>query len=466
MNRWWMVASIGLIFLMSTGGGAVNQAGAALSLQTAFNVTQTYTDNLFFVDDQEEDDFGTYLGPDITLLYENPDIVIGVTYFGRLQLFVNNFNESRYTQNANILLELPFLTKQYRGLSVTVDEYMNFTPQLDAFTLSEAQNASSIRGGNPNFGRGGSTGGPIGGGTGDPGGTGSGGATGASGFGGTGGTQGVVTSRANAFYNRAGLTLAYAWSPRLDPQLQYTNQYRHFFDKGFQDSLAHGLIFTLPYKLTQFTTVFPSYSYRQTDFLGKSTQTTSADRTLFHDIQLGVTHAFSSTLNGTISGGLSFVKQVGATEQVPGPGGTTQEQKIGNKFVGTIIGAANLTKAFERGTMSLSGSQTTGSGGGLAAQATRTLTVTGRGTYALTRLLNVFASVGWGRNDSVDGDAFDTNTYRFQTGLNYLFTRWLSGNLSYSRIDQRSKGTVATDVVVNQVFLGLTAIADPWFLIR
>ena len=466
MSRWCKMMSkifVGVGVLL--GLFPFSQAVAALSVQSAFNVTETYTDNLFFQNINKEEDFGTFFGPDITLLFENPDIVIGATYIGRAQLFVNNFNQSRYTQNANILLDLPFLTRQYRGLTLTVDESLNFTPQLDAFSLSEAQNASSLQGANPNIG--GTTGTTTGSGDAEISQTGGGsGIGGGTGFGGTGGTQGVFTQRASAFVNRAGLTLGYAWSPRINPEVGYANQYRHFFSKGFQDSLTHTGTFSLPYQITQFTTVTPSYSYRQTNFLGNSTQTTTADRIIRHSAQLGISHSLTSSLSATISSGVAFVKQEGASEQVFVAGGGTQERKIGNKFVGQYIGSASITKSFLRGSMSLSANQTVGSGGGLAAQATRTRTVTGQGTYALTRLIDLFVSAGWAKNDSIGGNAFDTSTYRVQTGLNYLFTHWLSGNLSYSRIDQRSKGTVARDVVVNQVFLGVTAIADPWFLIR
>ncbi len=442
---------------------------AELSLQTSFNVSGTYTDNLFFTDGDREDDFGTLVGPDITLLFENPDIVIGATYTGRVSLYVNNSDVNRYNQNANIILDLPFLTKRYQGLTVTIDENMNFTPQLDAFSLSEAQNTSNLRGANPILGGSAATGGATGSGAGGAsaaGGTVGGALGGGAGFGGTGGTQGVFTNRASAFVNRAGLTLGYAWTPRLNTSLGYSNQYRHFFSKGFQDSLVHTGTISSPYRLAEYTTVTPLYSYRQAEFLGKSTQGTSADRIISHISQLSLTHAFTPTVSGTISGGVTFVKQVGATEQVPLAGGGTQERRVGDKFVGRFTGSANLTKTFQRGLIAVSGNQTIGSGGGLASQATRTRTVTGQGNYVVTRRANAFASVGWAQNDSIGGNAFDTTTSRVQTGVSYSFTQWLFGSLSYSRIDQRSKGTVATDVVVNQVFLSLTAVAEPWFLFR
>ena len=454
-----------LPFFLLGGLYFLDWANAALSLQTSFNVTETYTDNFFYQEKDKEDEFGTNVGPNLTLLFQNPDIIIGATYFGRVQLFVNNFDRSRYTQNANIILNLPFLTKQYRGLSVTIVEDMNFTPQLDAFSFTESQNASSSPGANPALNPNGSTGGTGTSGAGAAG-LGRGSFGGASGIGGTGGTQGVFTNRSSAFFNRAGLTLGYAWTPRLTPTLGYMNQYRHFFSSGGQDSLSHTGTFSLPYLVSPYTTVAPTYSYRQTEFLGKSTQTTSADRIITHSSLLALTHSFSQTVSGTISGGVAFVKQKGATQQVPVAGGGTQQQDINDKFVARGIGSATISKTFPRGSMGLSVNQGIGNGGGLGAQATRTRTITGQINYLFTPLLNVFASAGWATNDSINGNAFDTGTYRVQTGLGYLFTRWLQGNIGYSHINQRSNGTVANDIVVNQVFWGLSAIADPWYLMR
>lgn len=457
IRRVWQALVLGLAWILSP-----ETAMAELSFQASLNVEEMYTDNLFYEDKNKEDDFGTYVGPNATLRFENPDIVIGARYFGRAIFFVNNPSQNRYVQNANILLDLPFLTKRYKGLSVTVDETMNFTPQLDAFSLSQAQDISSLPGANPGLSGGGASGSNAGGGAaGSSSGSGGGGA-----FGGLGGTQGVYTRRASAFLNNAGLTLGYEWTPQVTTTLAYTNQYRHFFSSGFQDSMTHTGTFSIPYRLLQGTTVTPTYSYRQTEFLGKSTQTTRADRILFHNATLGIRQELTPSLWIDANGGVSFLKQEGATEEVPGPGGTTEERAIGDKFVGRFIGSATISKTYRQGELSLTARQTTGSGGGLASQGTRTRTVTGRILHAISYRMNAFGSLAYAQNDSVDGNALDTKTYRGQVGLRYTFLRWLYGTASYSHIDQRAKGTVATDLVVNQVFLTLSAVADPWYVLR
>jgi len=138
--RWgfFLVIWVGL-FLSSA-------ARAAVTLESSFNVTQIFTDNLFFDDTNTKSDFGTLFGPNFLLQFDHPDIVLGAEYLGRVAVLYENPDESRYVQNANIILDLPFLTKRFKKLTVTIDENMSFTPQLDAFSRSGAQDASTFSG--------------------------------------------------------------------------------------------------------------------------------------------------------------------------------------------------------------------------------------------------------------------------------------------------------------------------------
>ncbi|MDT3778206.1 hypothetical protein PJI16_11630 [Nitrospira sp. MA-1] len=445
----------GMVFLCLAIAYPSSLVLAALTLESSFNLTETYTDNLFYNDKDKEDDFGTLAGPNLELRYDNPDIVLGATYFGRFAAFVNNPDQNRYIQNANILLDLPFLTKRYKKLIVTIDETMNFTPQLDAFSLSGAQDASTTYSGRGGTDSGG-TGGTVGA---------AGGALGGSGISqGTGGTQGVFTSRASAFSNMSGITVGYAMTPSVTPTFSYKNQYLHFFSSGFQDQLTHIGRFALSYGKSEQTTIIPSYTYLQTDYLGTPTQVTVSDKLISHQPRLTISHNFTPLLTGALQGGAAFSKQIGAKETQDN-GATTQE--LSDKWQSTFIGGATITKSYRNGNISLNVDQTIGGGGGLASQETRTQTLTGRIQHSLSTKLNGFASFGYARNKSTqDGNAFDTNTYRVQGGISYAFLNWLSGNVSYSHINQKSKGLAVGDIKVNQVFFGLTAFADPWVLMR
>jgi len=432
------VWQIGVFWLMLVWLFPSDNAMAAVILESSFNVSEVYTDNLLYEAHNTKSDFGTLFGPDLSLQYENPDIVFGGRYFGRVVLFVNNPEENAYIQNANINLDLPFLTKRYKKLTVTIDETMDFTPQLDAFSLSGAQDASIFN----------EQGGASGGG-------------GARFSQGVGGTQGVFTSRASAFLNRAGITFNYAWAPRVTPSLSYFNQYRHFFSGGFQDSLVHTGTFSVPYGVTEQTTVTPIYIYRQTKFLGSSTDNTSGDKIISHQPQLEISYNFTPLLTGSIRGGVAFTKETGGEEF---DGGTTTD--LSDKWQTNAIGGATITQSYRKGSISLTARSTIGSGGGLASQATRTRIITGKIQHALSLKMNAFASVGYAKNTSTEGDAFDTNTYRIQGGISYVFLSWLFGNLGYSYIHQNSDGSAADDLQANQFFLGLTAVADPWYLMR
>ena len=431
------VCRAGAFLLLCVWVFASDQALAAVVLESSFTVTETYTDNLLYKDTNTKSDFGTFVGPNLTLQYDNPDIVIGGTYFGRVALFVNNPDENAYIQNANIILDLPFLTKHYKKLSVTIDETMNFTPQLDAFSLSGAQDASTF-----NDQRGAGLGSEASSGSG-------------AGFSqGIGGTQGVFTRRASAFYNRAGITFDYAWAPRVTPSLSYFNQYRHFFKDGFQDSLIHIGTFSVPYGVTEQTTVTPLYIYRHTNFIGSSTDDTSGDKIISHQPQLEIAYNFTPLVTGSIRGGVAFTKEKGAEEF---EGGTTTD--LSDKWQTNFIGGATIAKTYRKGNISLTANQTIGSGGGLASQATRTRIVTGRIQHDFTLRLRGFGSVGYANNSSTEGNAFDTNTYRIQGGITYAFLSWLFGNLGYSHIDQNSDGSAADDLKSRPI---LSGGSRPW----
>jgi uncharacterized protein (PEP-CTERM system associated) len=208
--------------------------------------------------------------------------------------------------------------------------------------------------------------------------------------------------------------------------------------------------------------VFASHTYRQTNFIG-SNSTGSADKFLSHSPQVGISYSFTPLLSGTISGGASANKTKGGTQST---GSRTGQQNVSDKWRTNAIGSASLAKTYQKGTISLNFNSTIGAGGGVASQASRSRVLTGNINHQLSQRMSAFGSIGYAQNRSTTGNALDVDTIRIQTGLGYVFTPWLSGNLNYSHIDQNSKSSGSQDIQVNQVFLGLTAIADPWVLMR
>ena len=415
---------------------------ATLSFESSLYIAETYIDNLFYRANDKRQDFGTILGPNLFWQFQNSDVVLGAAYLGRLGVFINNPKANRTLHNMNLVLDVPFLNTLYKGLTFNIDETLQFTPQLDAFSGSGAQDTGTAfrsPGGNrtrppdegtPSLWE--------------------------------GGTQGVFTNRANALLNRAALTVGYSLTPRLNISISYRNQYRRFSSKEFQDSLSHIGTAAVAYQIREGTTITPSYLYREIHFIGDSTSTTSANRIRSHSTQLSLSHTFTPSIQGTLSGGVAWTSQQGAEEFIPVTGGGVIPQSVSERWKTRFIGSARISKTYRDGQVSLHAGQSIGGGGGLASQATRTRTITGRISHSMTRRLNGFGSAGYAQNDSLEGQAFNTTTYRIQAGLSYDILSWLSGNLNYSHIKQRSKGSAATDLVVNQVFLGITAFADPW----
>ena len=445
---WWLLSG----FLALSIWFGPDRALARVTFLSSFSAGQSYTSNLFFDEDDKQHDFGTFLGPNFEIRLDDPDIVIGATYSGRVVLFWNNSDANRYNQNANIILDLPFLTKRYENLTVSIDETMRFTPQLDAFSLSGAQDEGQNFGGLGQGGGGGQQGGQN--------------APGGGGLGGTSNT-GIFTNRATTFVNNAGIRFGYAWNPRVQSTLGYTNRYRKFLNGDFQDSINHLVSKSLSYQLNAQTSLIPSYSYSLINFLGNGDDTdTSSDKIKVHSALMGVAHNFTGSLSASVSGGVAFSKQIGGTQQVPGPNGTTVTEELTEDWQTNFIGNANIQKAYTKGTMTATFNQRVGGGGGVAAQQSLNTTVVGRIQHNFNRRFTGFTSVGYARNDSIEGDAIDTQTYRIQAGVGYTFLAWLFGNFYYSHINQKSSGSAADDINVDSMFMGLTAVADPWYISR
>ncbi|RMH05957.1 MAG: hypothetical protein D6704_08280, partial [Nitrospirae bacterium] len=114
----------------------IPHARATLIFETGLSVAETYIDNLFFTASNKQDDFGTFVIPRATLMYRSRDVVITGTYAGNAQLFVNNNGADAYAQATNFAIDLPFLTRHYKQLTVKLIESFNLSPQLPAFTAN------------------------------------------------------------------------------------------------------------------------------------------------------------------------------------------------------------------------------------------------------------------------------------------------------------------------------------------
>lgn len=410
-------------------------AEARLTLEANLSVQETYTDNLLFTEADQVDDFGTFISPSLTLGYETRDVVLRGTYSGVAQFFANNPDQNIYAQTSNFFIDLPGLTKRYRGLEVQLIWSFNFSPQLDAFSFAGEP------GQRPLVGQAG-TGSPVAGG---------GNGTDVSQLTGISPTvqqnlnnQGILTQRSDAFQNVAGFILTYDWTPRFRPSLGYRNRLQKFVSDAFQDSMRHEVNLGLEYRWSRRTATRITYTADIVDFLGSGDQ--GANDFQAHTFSTGVIHQLKRTLalDATVGGSLV---------EGQGQGSTTR-----------FNGSLRLEKSYTRGTFSARLDQFIGAGGGLAAQSTLTQNFVATIDHGLTRRLSGFVQGGVAKNTSLEGDDIDLLTYQAVTGARVQLLPWLEGNVTYSYVRQESSGTLGQDAQRQTVSFGLTAIMTPWTL--
>ena len=409
---------------------------AEVTLNSSFSVTETYTDNLFFESQRnKQDDFGTFVVPSVTIGWVTKDIELEGTYTGIAQFYVNNTSANAYSHNTNFRIDLPFLTKRYKGLEVRLIESFNFSPQLQGFAFSgepgQESAASAFRG----TAAGGSTFGGVGGGT-----TG-GGISGLNGgaIGGTNiGNQGVFTSRggSNAFQNTAGINVEYALSPRWTPTMRYINNYVTFTDPQLNDSINHQVGVGVGYQVSPRAEVSTNYSASFTTISG-------GDSFVSHSLTVGSSYRFSPTLNLSSNVGASFTESVSRVN---------------------FNTSTSIAKLFDQGSLTLNLTQAITPGGGLASSATLSRTAVLTANYSIAERVTGFLSGGLSENKSLSGNSVDVTSYQGQAGFSLILLEWLDGNISYTYIKQQSDGTAVggRSATVNQIFLGLTASLPEW----
>ncbi|WP_447968792.1 hypothetical protein [Nitrospira sp. M1] len=413
---------------------------ATLTLQSSLNVTETYTDNLFFESKKNKrDDFGTFVIPSLTLTYESPDVVLSGRYSGVAQFYVNHPGANTYIHRTNIGIDLPFLTKRYKGLEIRLIESFNFTPALQGFSFEgdpanqdnplPGQAGQGGRVGGSGFGGGGFGGGGLGGG-------------GIAGGSTPIGNQGVFTGRrgSNSFQNRAGVVVRYHLSPRWVPNARYVNRYVTFTDPDLNDSLTHTLGAGTSYIVSPRTRLNANYRASISDIR-------RGDTVVTHSIRGGFSHTLTPTVNFRASAGVSY---------------TESADRI------TFSGNANISKSFEAGLLAINYFQGVTPGGGLSTSGVLTQRGTATWSYPISERVSGFLAGGVAKNKSLTGNEVDVTSYQGQVGFSALLLPWLSGNISYSYIKQNSDGsaTASRTATVNQGFIGLTARLPDWRIMR
>jgi hypothetical protein len=125
----------------------------------------------------------------------------------------------------------------------------------------------------------------------------------------------------------------------------------------------------------------------------------------------------------------------------------------------------NLTRNFERGSVSAGYSRNIGSGGGIAGTATITQQVTLSASKTLWQDLSGNISVSYGSSiATIPGTNYDAKFWNAGGGLNFGILKWLNGSLSLSHSYQETEGRLAESLTSDQVSFTLSTHFSPWRL--
>lgn len=424
---------LAVIFVVVAFGFSISNAYARLDLDTSLSVSESFTDNLFFTFANKEDDFGTFVTPSFRLTYSNKYIKLGGTYSASAQFYANNSQANNVAHGTNFDIDLPFLNRTFKRLEVRVNESLNVSPSLPAFS----GNSSRFTGAGSGVGGAGGAGGAAAAGA---------GGAGVGGIGGIGGlsgnslnNQGIINQRSNntTFQNRARILLLYHFTPVWDGNVQYSNSIQ--FGNAFQNSLTHGIQTGLSFRLSDVTSINGGYRIQLIEFSGGST---GAGNSTSHSLNLGANHQLQPTIP------IHVTTSVTVTE-------TETSASLLN-----FTGSGEISKIFPEGEISLRLNQGIGTGGGLAASTTLNQNAVLTASKTFTRFVSGFLHFGYSRNRSLSGRTVETDTYQFRGGANLRLLEWLSGGVTYSYTNQDSQGSVGNTASSNTIFVGLTGTAE------
>jgi hypothetical protein len=223
-------------------------------------------------------------------------------------------------------------------------------------------------------------------------------------------------------------------SHRLSDTFSYTVGASYFdtdyTESGFIDVKTYSGNMSLSYRSSERTTLSANARYIKYDYR----TVTDAEG---QDYTVGVTHRFSPTVTGSLTGGITI----------------TKIEDIGETDTG-FTGNLNITKTFEKGVAALSCGQTVIAGVETGTPI-RDQTVRLRLTRPITNQLAASISASYSNFKSVETNDIDTNEISFNTDLTYSFTPWANFSLSYSYINNDDKITNTGDYYNHIVLLTL-----------
>ena len=418
------VVTIGIILFTIN---FLSLASARTVLTSNFSAGGFYTDNLFFTQVDKTSVVGASLAPSIGIEYVNPDVVFGLRWTGVGQIFPTETGANRFIQNAAVYLDLPFLTKNYRGLEVRLITNFTFTPTLDSFGEFDQTGATLS---NPGIGA-------------ESGAGATGLNTGVSGAGGNVsgvpgvGNFGIQIQRTNIFRSLVGATVRYPWTRRFTVGGFYRNLNTIFLD--VDEITPSSNINTVSGNGTYDWYSSPSTTgnirYAFTAVISDIANTIPQNQ-----ITLGGSHRFTPTLLLNGRAGINFIIDQPTS----------------------ALANIALSQLYDGGQVSIRYNQGVGLAQGFADSATLTQVGTVLWSHTLGERITGYAQFSGSRNHSLSGNDIDLLAWGGGGGLTMVLLEWLSGGINYNFFQQeRQGGNFGNDGERTFVNFFLTAFADP-----
>lgn len=256
---------------------------AAVILNGSISLSERYNDNLFFSKLNREADYTTMINPKLTLTYSSRNLVLSGSYLGSGEVHARHSEANRYGQTASFDIDLPFLSRQIKGVDVQITENVTYTPELPAFDTSEGGQGSVANQSLAN--------------------------------------EGIQVGRNDTFRNHAGITIAYSWSQRANTTFSYANTITRYDAETLEDSTVNYFNLASGYQLSRRTRGTVSYGVTLTDF-------DSSGRELSHQFSVGGGHQFSPLLS--FNGDLGIARLSSGPTRLTVNGGLSKDFSSGN----------------------------------------------------------------------------------------------------------------------------------------
>ncbi len=387
-----------LIFLVVFFSAFSKKADAAILLDTSLSFVEVYNDNFNFTPTDRKTDFGSFLQPSFQLAYQSKNFTLSGNYIGSLE-YHSHQQVGQFSQTGDFGLNMPFLSRMFKGVDVNITENVTYTPDLPAFTFVEKDkiNNQTLVQGDLDL------------------------------------SPGLQYPRGDTLRNLFRISLGVNHLPRFRTEVSYTNRYSHFEREDLNDSLGHRGSLGFVINWSAKTDLRTSYSYSTTSFKGGEDVET-------HDISAGISHQKSPLLSFS------------------GNAGTTMVPNEKPKFTFNI----GINRILKKGSISFDYTSDVNAGWGFTDGATLRQLVTTSVNYTFVAKLSGFTRLGYGDHRSISGGELDLTTYNAEAGLSLSIFSWLNGRLTYAHLNQDSKGTVGQSGHRNLVSIVFSAQGPSW----